>query len=58
VGAENLERAVAEAIERSRPVEADLRREINGLADRRLHRAEGSPVAGSRPPRIPNPRND
>ncbi|MFD3682613.1 GTPase [Streptomyces sp. NPDC058613] len=31
--AENLERAVAEAIERSRPVAADLRREINGLVD-------------------------
>ncbi|WP_019891538.1 hypothetical protein [Streptomyces purpureus] len=31
MGAENLERAVAEAIQRSRPVAADLQREINGL---------------------------
>lgn len=31
MGAEQLERAVAEAIERSRPVAADLRREISGL---------------------------
>lgn len=31
MGAENLERAVAEAIEQSRPVAADLRREIKGL---------------------------
>ncbi|MGW1169331.1 GTPase [Streptomyces sp. NPDC002550] len=53
MGAENLERAVAEAIERSRPVAADLRREINGLVGGLMqgvgHDLSGG-SAGSAPP--------
>ncbi|MGW0572128.1 GTPase [Streptomyces tauricus] len=53
MGAENLERAVAEAIERSRPVAVDLRREINGLVAGLMqgvgHELSGG-SAGSAPP--------
>lgn len=47
MGAENLERAVAEAIERSRPVAADLRREINGLAGGLMQGVGHEPSGGS-----------
>ncbi|MEU6541241.1 GTPase [Streptomyces sp. NPDC047000] len=50
MGAENLERAVAEAIERSRPVAVDLRREINGLVGGLMQGVGHELSGGSAPP--------